>query len=165
MRGGDVALGFELSEVFSGSYYLLDAPIEERAISLTVRWRAFGMRRFLRHRRADVTGVIAAEGLVARKGGAPIEGTVTMRLFDEKRIPYDVSFETDAGERWRLRGQRDFFVYDAFDSLTVLPASLYDGEGVERGRAVLRFDPRAQLSSTVRSFRPRFRFGAGARNS
>ena len=89
--------------------------------------------------------------------GVVLKGTLTMKLFDEKRIPYDLSFEGDDGQLYRLRGQRDFFMHDAVDSLTILPASLYDAAGTEIGRALLRFDPKTQLPALMKSFRPRVR--------
>jgi hypothetical protein len=103
-------------------------------------------------------GTVFAEALAARlPQGVPLHGTLTMKLFDEKRIPYDLSFDGDDGQVYRLRGQRDFFMHDAVDSLTILPASLYDAAGTEQGRAILRFDPKTELPAMMRSFRPRIR--------
>ncbi len=118
------------------------------------------MGRFLRERRARVLGTVDAEDLAT---DAAVEGTLSMKLLDEKRIPYDLRFTGDDGRGYRLRGQRDFFVHDAVDSLTILPASLYDDAAVEIGRAILRFDPRTELAAMVRSFRPRVRIWPFAR--
>jgi hypothetical protein len=96
-------------------------------------------------------------------GGVPLFGTLTMKLFDEKRIPYDLSFEGDDRRTYRLRGQRDFFMHDAVDSLTMLPASVYDDDGLEVARAMLRFDPKTELPAMVRSFRPRLKLARLAR--
>ena len=49
----------------------------------------------------------------------------------------------------------DFFFHDAVDSLTILPASIYDESGAEIGRATLRFDPRTELPKSLKSIRPR----------
>jgi hypothetical protein len=153
-----MGLGFEMKESFSGSYYRLDEPLRDHAMRISLRLGVDGMRRFLRQRKVEATGTIFAENLAERSpGGVPLHGTLTMKLFDEKRIPYDVAFEGDDGRTWRLRGQRDFFVHDAVDSLTMLPASLYDEAGAEAGRALLRFDPKTELPALVRSFRPRLR--------
>ncbi len=149
-----MGLGFELREAFSGSYYLHERPLEDHAIAIALRLGVDGLRRFARERRIDAAGTIVAEKLA--EGGRPIEGTVAMKLFDERRVPYDLAFEGDDGRAYRLRGQRDFFVHDA-RSLTVLPASLYDDSGAEIGRAVMRFDPRKELPALVKSFRPRLR--------
>jgi len=153
-----MGLGFQLAESFSGSYYRLDEPLRDHAIRISLRLGVNGLRRFLRERKVEARGVVFAEGLAAReREGVELAGSLTMKLFDEKRIPYDLSFEGDDGRTYRLRGQRDFFVHDAVDSLTILPASLYDDAGVETGRAVLRFDPKNDLGPLVRSFRPRMR--------
>ncbi|MBX3191562.1 MAG: hypothetical protein KF819_31500 [Labilithrix sp.] len=153
-----MGLGFELSEAFSGSYYLLDEPLRDHAIRLSLHVSVDGLRRFVIERKAQAEGLVFVEGIAERDpAGVRVNGTVTMKLFDEKRIPYDLSFEGDDGRAWRLRGQRDFFMHDAVDSLTILPASLYDDRGVESGRAILRFDPKTELAATVRSFRPRLK--------
>jgi hypothetical protein len=153
-----MGFGFELAESLSGSYYRLDEPFRDHGMRISLRLGVNGMRRFLRERKVEAKGLIFAERLAEREtDGVPLEGTLTMKLFDEKRIPYDLSFEGDDGRRYRLRGQRDFFVHDAVDSLTILPASLYDHAGIETGRAMLRFDPKTDLGPLVKSFRPRVR--------
>jgi hypothetical protein len=150
-----MGLGFELTESFTGTFHLFEDPMRDLPIELSLRLGVDGLRRFLRQRRISVAGTIRADGLAA--SGKPVHGTASMRLFDERRLPYDLSFEGDDGARYHVRGQRDFFVHDALESLTVLPASLYDDAGDEIGRATLRFDPRTELGTTVRSFRPRVR--------
>jgi hypothetical protein len=153
-----MGLGFELRESFSGSYYRLDEPLLDHAMRISLRLGVDGMRRFLRERKVVAEGTVFAEGIAEREpDGVRLEGTLTMKLFDEKRIPYDLSFEGDDGRTYRLRGQRDFFMHDAVDSLTILPASLYDDAGIETGRALLRFDPKTELPALMRSFRPRVR--------
>ncbi len=155
-----MGVGFRLSENLSGSYYLLDAPLVDHALRISLKLGVDGMRRFLRERAIDARGTVFAERLAARDPvGVQVRGTLSMKLFDEKRIPYDLAFTGDDGRTYRLRGQRDFFVHDAVDSLTVLPASLYDDAGREIGRAVLRFDPKTELAPLLKSFRPHVRFG------
>ena len=154
-----MGFGFEMKESFSGSYYRLEEPLRDHAMRISLRLGVDGMRRFLRDRKVVAEGTIFAEGLAAREpNGVPLWGSLTMKLFDEKRIPYDLTFEGDDRRTYRLRGQRDFFVHDAVDSLTILPASLYDDTNLEIGRAMLRFDPKTELPITVKSFRPRVRF-------
>jgi hypothetical protein len=153
-----MGLGFHLEESFSGRYYRLDDPTRDAAMAMTLQLDVNGIRRFARDRKVTATGTIYVEGLAEGTGsGRPVEGVLTMKLFDEKRIPYDLAFEGDDGKRYRLRGQRDFFVHDAVRSLTILPASLYDEDALETARATLRFDPKTQLSAFVKSFRPRVR--------
>ncbi len=153
-----MGLGFQLAESMSGSYYLLDEPFRDHALRVSLRLGVNGLRRFLRERKIDAKGLVHAEGLATRaREGVELTGSLTMKLFDEKRIPYDLSFQGDDGRTYRLRGQRDFFVHAAVDSLTILPASLFDDTGLEIGRAVLRFDARNDLGALVKSFRPRMR--------
>ena len=153
-----MGLGFQLAESMSGSYYLLDEPFRDHAMRVSLRLGVNGLRRFLRERKIDAKGLVHAEGLATRAPeGVELTGSLTMKLFDEKRIPYDLSFQGDDGRTYRLRGQRDFFVHAAVDSLTILPASLFDDTGLEIGRAVLRFDARNDLGALVKSFRPRMR--------
>jgi hypothetical protein len=152
-----MGLGFELAESFSGTYYRLDDPMRDCAMRLTLRVSVDGMRRFVRERKAKAEGTLFAEGLAEGPAGRALRGALSMKLLDEKRIPYDLAFMGDDGGTYRLRGQRDFFMHDAVDSLTILPASLYDAQGAEIGRAVLRFDPRTELPKMLRSFRPRLR--------
>lgn len=153
-----MGLGFQLEESFSGSFYRLDEPLRDHAIRIDLRLGVDGMARFLRERKIEAEGTVFAETLAERKaGGVPLWGTLTMKLFDEKRIPYDLAFEGDDHRMYRLRGQRDFFMHAAVDSLTILPASLYVDEGTEHGRALMRFDPKSDLPVLLRSFRPRVR--------
>lgn len=153
-----MGFGFELKESFSGSFYRLDEPLRDHAVEISLRLGVDGMRRFLRERKVVAEGTIFAETLAERgEKGVHLSGSLTMKLFDEKRIPYDLSFEGDDGRTYRLRGQRDFFMHDAIDSLTMLPASLYDDDNREIGRALLRFDPKTELPTLVKSFRPRMK--------
>lgn len=152
-----MGLGFEYRERFEGSFYWLDDPLHDHPMSLEVRAQVDGLRRFGKTRVARVDGRIEAATIATENGGAEVRGEVALKLLDEKRVPYDLWFEGDDRATYRLRGQRDFYPYDALDSLTMLPASLYDARGKEVGRALLRFDPRSQLARTLKSIRPTIR--------
>jgi hypothetical protein len=152
-----MAFGFELSESLSGSWYRLDDPTTDRAIRYTLKLGVAGLRRFMKERKLEAKGTIFIEGLAEGEvdEGRPLFGTIVWRLIDEKRVPYDLELQGDDGKHYRLRGQRDFFLHDAVDSLTILPASIYDEAGTEIGRATLRFDPRTELPKSLKSIRPR----------
>jgi hypothetical protein len=153
-----VGLGFELAESLSGSFYRLDDARRDLTIRLSLRLAVDGMRRFLRERAVQAEGVIIAEALAYGDGtGKRVRGALSWKLLDEKRIPYDLTFEGDDGKTYRLRGQRDFFAHDAIGSLTILPATLYDAEGAEIGRAHLRGGAGQELGALLKSFRPRVR--------
>jgi hypothetical protein len=150
--------GFQLSERFEGTFYLLREPFADLVMRLSLQLRVDSMRRFLRNRSVTISGILFAEGFAEGSGdGVDLRGTLAWKLVDEKRVPYDLAFDADDGCTYRLRGQRDFFFRDAAWSLTVLHASIYDEGGGERGRATLRFDPKKELLPTVKSFRPRIR--------
>lgn len=152
-----MAFGFELTESLSGSWYRLDDPMTDRAIRYTLKLGVAGIRRFMKERKLEARGTIFIEGLAEGEvdEGRPLFGSLVWRLIDEKRVPYDLELQGDDGKHYRLRGQRDFFLHDAVDSLTILPASIYDESGEEIGRATLRFDPRTELPATLKSIRPR----------
>jgi hypothetical protein len=154
-----MGLGFDLAERITGTYYRLDDPLVERALRIVLRLSVDGVTRFLRERRIEAEGMIFADGLTTRRaGGAPIRGVLEWKLLDQKRVTYDLAFDGDDGTRYRLRGQRDLFLYDFMGSLGVLPATLFDSsttDDVEVARATLRFDPRFELPALLKSFRPR----------
>lgn len=154
-------LGFELSESLTGSFHRFDDPLSDHPVKITLRLRVDGLGRFVRERRIEVGGTIDAEGLAEGGGtGRAVHGTITWKLLDEKRVPYSLTFEGDDKRTYHLRGQRDFFAYNAIGSLTTMAASLYDDSDREIGRAILHFEPRMEIPSLVKSFRPRLRLKA-----
>ena len=154
-----MGLGFELAESMTGNYHLFVAPLEARAIRVRLRLGVDGLRRFLKHRRITVDGLVHCEGLAENDGaGRPVSGSIAWRLIDEKRVPYDLAFEGDDGHTYRLRGQRDFFMHNVMGSLTTMEASLYDDRSeLEIGRAVVHFEPAQELPALLKTFRPRVR--------
>jgi hypothetical protein len=159
-----MGLGFELAESMTGSFHRFDDPLKDNVIRVTLRLGVDGLRRFARERRIVADGVIVAEGLAENGGsGRTVHGTVTWKLLDEKRVPYALTFKGDDEKTYHLRGQRDFFLYNAIGSLTTMAASLYDEEEREIGRAVLHFEPQGELRALMKSFRPRVRLKALSR--
>jgi hypothetical protein len=146
--------GFGFSERMSGSWWRLDAPTDERAISFSIRALARDAGEFARNKTWQLRGTIDVEGLAA---GRPLEGTLAFRLFDEKRLPYRVRFSGDDGRRYELSGQKEWNGLAPLDSMTLLPASLYDEREEEMGRATLRFDVRSDWAKWMKSFRLTFR--------
>jgi hypothetical protein len=142
--------GFSFRETMSGSYWRLETPTDERALSFTIDARAKSIRRFARDKTWAITGTVDAEGLATRQ---PLEGTLVFRLLDERRLPYRFSFQGDDGERYELSGQKEWSGLAPVESMTLLPASLYDADGTELARATLRFDLRSDLAGWMKSFR------------
>ena len=146
-----MSLGFSFRETMSGTYWRLDAPTDERAIEFRLRASTSDVARFARDKTWNVrTGTLDAEGLATSR---PLEGTLAFRLLDERRLPYRLLFAGDDGARYELSGQKEWTGLAPLESMTLLPASLYDAGGQEIGRATLRFDARADLLRWLKSFR------------
>ena len=147
-----LALGFSFEETMSGSYHLLAAQLDERAIAFKVGARVAGIRQFLKDRLARIEGEVNVEGFAER---APLRGTLALKLFDERRLTYDFTFRANDGKTYRFHGQKDVTMIALADTMTTLPASIYDAAGSEVARAVLRFDVRGDLATFLRSWRMR----------
>lgn len=149
--------GFRFEETMRGSWYLLSKPQEERAIEFSIEARVDNLRRFARDLVARIQGVVTLEGMCKH---ANLDGTLAMKLLRENRLAYDFSFTADDGKRYRIRGEKNMVALGLLESLTTLPASLYDAEDNEIGRVVVRFDLRADWRKFLFSFRPRLSLGA-----
>jgi hypothetical protein len=145
---------FSYRERMSGSYWLLDAPTDERAIALSFEAKTCELVEFVRTRTWLLSGTIDAEGLAS---GREVEGTLGFRLIDERRIPYRFAFRGNDGRRYELSGQKEWSGLAPVESMTLLPATLLDEYGDELARATLRFDLRADFGQWLRSFRLRLR--------
>jgi hypothetical protein len=143
-------LGFTFNETMAGTYHRLDEPLVERAIKFSVAAKVDGIRRFLRDKTARIEGEVEVEGLAAKR---PLKGTLGLMLLDQRRLPYDFTFRGDDGKDYRFHGQKDVTMIGLHDTMTTLPASLYDVDGNEIGRAVLRFDVRGDLMKFLRSWK------------
>lgn len=147
-----MSAGFRFAETMRGSYYLLREPEREHPMEFSIEARVDGLRRFARDRTARITGVCTFEGLCRH---SQLDGTLGMKLLDNRTLPYDFTFRTDDGRRFRFRGEKQVSLGNLRETMTVLPASLYDDDGEEVGRAIVRFDMTHDLRDFVLSFRPR----------
>lgn len=147
-----LALGFSFEERMSGSYHLLASQLDERAIAFTLTARVAGARQFLRDKLARIQGEVNVEGFA---DASPLAGTLALKLLDERRLTYDFTFPANDGKTYRFHGQKDVTLIALIDTMTTLPASLYDAAGREVARAVLRFDTRGELATFLRSWRMR----------
>ena len=144
--------GFSVEEWLSGSFWRLDAPTEEGVISLRIQAFADDVAEFARTRTWRASGTVDVEGMVQ---DGEIEGTIALRLVDEKRVLYRLAFRGEDGKGYELSGQKEWSSLSPVDSMTLLSASLYDDRGEEFARATLRFDVRADAIRWLRSFRVR----------
>lgn len=141
--------GVHFRERMQGKLYLIGEPLREIPISLELEARFHA-----RDESATVTGRVTIEGIAH---DAPVQGTLGLPALAIKRLPYDVFFVTDGGERWRMRGEKDITYLAPVRSMTVLPVTLYE-EAATRAREVARgtltFDWRRDLRAMIRSLRP-----------
>jgi hypothetical protein len=145
-----MSLGVSFSEWLTGSYWRLDAPTDERAIDVVLDARPVDGGGPLREAAWRLSGTVDAEHLASH---CPVEGSVSLRLRGERRVPYRIAFSGDDGRRYELSGQKEWTSFMPFDSVTLLLAGLYDDAGEEVGRATLRFDLRADWARWLRSLR------------
>ncbi len=146
-------LGFSFQETMSGTYHLLSEPFVERRIAFSLGARVAGLRRFLKDKMATVEGEVDIEGFADKR---PLHGTLCLKLFEERRLTYDFTFRANDGAEYRFHGQKDVTVIALPQTMTTLPASVYDAKGTEIARAVLRFDLDNSLRPFLRSWRPRY---------
>jgi hypothetical protein len=142
--------GFVFRETMSGNYYLLERPTEDKALSFTIAAHVESLRRFVRDKTARIEGEVTMEGIGERR---PLSGTLGLLLFQEQRLPYEFTFRGDDGKRYTFRGEKDVLIATLPDSITTLPASVFDEDGKEIARAVVRFDLKGDLVKLIKSFR------------
>jgi len=136
--------GVHFRERMQGRLYLLAEPLKEIAATLDLEARIHAG-----DRSASVTGRVTIEGIAK---DAPVQGTLGL-------LALGVFFVTDAGARWRMRGEKDITYLAPVTSLTVLPVTVYEepadgSEAHEVARGTLHFDWRRDLGSMLRSLRP-----------
>jgi hypothetical protein len=141
-----------LREWLSGSYWRLDAPTREQALTVDLEIHSPKLGALVTEGTWRLTGAIDAEGLATRR---QLHGSLTFRLVDERRVPYRFSFAGDDERRYELSGQKEWIGFSPLESLTTLAASIYDDGGEETARTTLRFDWRADWARWIRSIRLR----------
>ena len=72
---------------------------------------------------------------------------------NERRIRYELEFSGDDGARYRIVGQKDFFLLSPVKSITNLPFSLYRDDFHELGDGEVSLDPREELVPSLKSVR------------
>jgi hypothetical protein len=137
-------------ETMHGTLWRLDAPTDERAVDVTLEARTGDLRDIPGDRTFRLRGTVDVERLATR---AQAEGTLVFKLATERRLPYRVRFQGDDGRAYELSGQKEWLPFSPLESMTTLPATLYDDGGQEIARATLRFDLRHAWWPFLRSVR------------
>lgn len=142
--------GFRFQETMTGSYRL-HADAADRPMAFTLRARSATMRSFLRRPEVTVEGELDAEGFADRR---PLRGTLGMDPLRTGILPYSIEFTANDGRRYTFEGKKTLSLRHLAESMTVLPGALLDDQGLEVGRALLRFDLRRDLLRFLLSFKP-----------
>jgi hypothetical protein len=143
-------LGFHFHQTMTGAYFFLDSPTDERAARFAITARAESVTRFVFDKAVEVDGIIDLEAFATAR---PLCGALLLKLIEDRRLRYDLAFDADDGKGYVLRGEQDVMLIAIVDSLTTLPASLYDSAGREIARALFRFDLQRDLGKLLKSIR------------
>jgi hypothetical protein len=142
--------GFQFHETMAGSFHLLSAPGEERAMSFTIGARSEPLRKFLRERVVEIEGEVDAEGFADHRY---LRGSLGLDLLGTGTLPYAFEFRANDGAAYSFRGKKTIVAGRFLESMTVLPGRILDAGGALFGQALLRFDLRSDLLRFVKSFR------------
>src|SRR5579863_7002183 len=140
--------GFHFHETMQGTY---TRDGVERPLRFSLEARAESALQHLRDRKARIAGSISAEGLADERS---IEGEMVIDPLIKRIISYDFSFTGDDGKAYRFAGHKDVSLLDLANSMTTLPAQIFDGEQAI-AQALVKFD-RKDLASFLASWRLNF---------
>jgi len=135
-------LGFEFTEVMSGTYTRAGQPGETGAIRFQGTARAADLIRHARDGMTTLDGTLDMEGFA---DDVPISGTIEIRPLVGKIIRYDFSFTGNDGNPYRFSGQKDIRFAEIVRTMTTLAGSITTPDGGEVARATLHFDVKADL--------------------
>ena len=137
--------GFHFHETMQGTY---TRDGVERPMKFSLEARADSWLQHLRDRKAHINGTIDAEGLASARA---IDGELTIDPLIRRLIRYEFSFTGDDGKAYRFAGQKDVSILDLANSMTTLPAEIFDGDKAI-ANALLKFDKK-DLPSFLASWR------------
>ncbi|HEY4116784.1 MAG TPA: hypothetical protein VGM56_02960 [Byssovorax sp.] len=141
--------GFEFAETMAGSYRLLDAPADDRAMSFTIRARSGSWLSFLRDPTVEIEGEVDALGFADHQH---LRGTLGMDLVRKRKLSYAFRFVANDGTAHAFVGEKILKPPFA-EAMTVLPGVIRDAAGRTIADALLRFDLRSDLARFMKSFR------------
>lgn len=144
-------MGFQFAETMAGTIEWEDRPGVTEPFKFEVTAQAESTRDHLRDGRAVLRGVVTSPPRIT---SADAEGVITIRLFGEKIIRYELSFLGDDGTPYELVGQKDIRFLSPFRSFTYLPAEILDEDHRRVATCKTTFDLRRDLWTFMRSFRP-----------
>lgn len=144
-------MGFQFAESMSGAVEWDAQPGTRHPFRFELEARADSTRQHLADGKATVRGTIHAPPIAP---GVDVEGVLTIRLFGERIIRYELAFAGHDGKRYELVGQKDLRWLSPFKTFTYLPAEILDEEHRRVGTCEATFDLKNDWWSLLRSFRP-----------
>jgi hypothetical protein len=146
-------LGVTFRETLDGSWHRPSAPGEERRCSVDVSVVIPRVTELLGNTIAEISGRVTLEGFATNR---EFKGTLGVgAILRERRIPYAFSFIADDGAAYRFDGAKEVNVLSLPKSTSTLGAYVFDGQGEEVGRVVLRADLRDEVVRFLTTFRPK----------
>lgn len=143
-------IGLRMKELHEGALYPVDRPTDERSVRLQIECRAHSVRALLESQTLDVSGEVYIAGLAVAR---PVEGTLALRVADERRIYLLVRFHGDDGKRYELSMHKDFVIVAPLRSVREGQACLRSEDGAEVARGPLRLLGPQPIWSVLRTVR------------
>jgi hypothetical protein len=144
-------MGFEFSETMAGTVEWDADPGTRHPFRFDITAHADSTRDHLATGRAELRGTVYAPPKT-RSGDA--QGTITIRVFGQRIIRYELAFTADDGHLYEVVGQKDIRWLHPFSTFTTLPAEIVDEQHKRVGTCLTRFDLRRHWWKFLRSFRP-----------
>ncbi|MDP3278429.1 MAG: hypothetical protein Q8Q09_24785 [Deltaproteobacteria bacterium] len=145
-------LGLTFRETLDGSWHRLSEPGNELRCVVDVTVVIPSVTELLGNTVAEISGRVTLEGLATDRAFAGTLGIGS--ALREKRVPYAFALIGDDGRSYRFDGAKEINVLSIPRSITTLGAYVFDSEGVEVGRVILRADLRDEVMQFLTTFRP-----------
>jgi hypothetical protein len=147
-------LGLTFRETLDGSWHRPSAPADEKRCTVDVTVVIPRVLELLGNTVADISGRVTLEGLAADR---EFKGTLGVgAILRERRLPYAFSFIGDDARAYRFDGAKEVNALRLPRSITTLGAYVFDADGEEVGRVILRADLRDEVLRFLTTFRPKF---------
>lgn len=145
-------LGLTFRETLDGSWHRPSAPADERRCAVDVTITIPRVTELLGNTVAEISGRVTLDGLATDRD---FKGTLGVgAIVRERRVPYAFSFIADDGSAYRFDGAKEVNVLKIPRSITTLGAYVFDAQGEEVGRVILRADLREEILRFLTTFRP-----------
>jgi hypothetical protein len=144
-------IGVTWKETLYGSWHRLSAPSEEHRCVVELNIVMPKVTELLTNTTAEIHGRVSLATLATDR---EFKGTLGLgAIVRERRVPYAFTLIADDGRPYRFDGAKEVNLLKLPNSMTTLGAYIFDEQGEEVGRVVLRGDFRDEILEFLRSFR------------